>query len=132
MKIYCCNCNQDVEARLTDGSEIHPHRSDLFDLPFWKHDKCGQFVGCHHKTSERTKPLGVIPSPEIKKKRQEIHRLIDSIWQCGRMRRGDLYKALSKGPGSVYHTAELRTAEDADWVIKKAKQIRKSLGMITI
>ena len=132
MKIYCCNCIQDIKARLTDGGEIYPHRSDLKNLPFWKCDKCQQFVGCHHKTSDRTKPLGVIPSPEIKKKRQEIHRLIDSVWQCGRMRRGDIYKKLSKAVGKQYHTAEIRTTKEADLVIKEARLIRKSLGMITI
>ena len=35
MLIYCCGCAQDVTARLTDGSEIYPHRLDLADIPFW-------------------------------------------------------------------------------------------------
>lgn len=73
MVIYCCNCGTDVEARLTDGSEVYPHRPDLHNLPFWKHDACGGVVGCHHKTKNRTAPLGCIPSREIKELRKQIH-----------------------------------------------------------
>ena len=28
--IRCCGCGDKVQARLTDGSEIYPHRKDLF------------------------------------------------------------------------------------------------------
>ena len=65
--IECVECKATVEARLTDGSEIYPHRKDLHKLPFWKCDHCGNFVGCHHKTKKRTRPLGCIPNKEIKK-----------------------------------------------------------------
>lgn len=132
MKIYCCNCERDIEARLTDGSEIYPHRSDLYDLPFLKCDSCGQCVGCHHKTSDRTKPLGVIPSPAIKDKRQQIHKLIDPTWQTGRVRRGDIYKMLRESLGREYHTAHIKTTEEADRIIDKVKEIRQSVGMITL
>lgn len=79
MKIHCCECGNDVDARLTDGREIYPHRLDLFSLPFWKCDKCKNFVGCHHKTKYRTKPLGCIPTPEIKNARKQIHSLLDPL-----------------------------------------------------
>ena len=69
----------DVEVRLTNGAEIYPHRKDLSELPFWKCDTCGNFVGCHHKTGDPTKPLGVIPTSEIKRARQHIHRILDPI-----------------------------------------------------
>ncbi len=62
MLIYCCGCNEKIKARLTNGEEIYPHRTDLYLLPFWKCDSCGNFVGCHHKTDNPTKPLGCIPS----------------------------------------------------------------------
>jgi hypothetical protein len=48
--IFCCECREKVNARLTEGEEIYPHREDLKDLPFWICDKCKNFVGCHHKT----------------------------------------------------------------------------------
>ena len=65
-KIYCCGCGKKVSPRLTSGKEVYPHRSDLIKLPFWKCDKCGNFVGCHHKTKNRTATLGVIATKEIK------------------------------------------------------------------
>jgi hypothetical protein len=113
MRIYCCACNRDIEARLTDGAEVYPHRKDLAGLPFWKCDACGNYVGCHHKTKNRTQPLGVIATPEIKKARQHIHAVLDQIWKSGKMKRASLYKRISDEIGGQYHTANIRTIEEA-------------------
>lgn len=113
MRIYCCACSHDIEARLTDGAEVYPHRKDLAGLPFWKCDTCGNFVGCHHKTKNRTQPLGVIATSEIKKARQHIHAVLDPIWKSGKMKRASLYKRISGELGWQYHTANIRTIEEA-------------------
>lgn len=113
MLIRCCGCEKKVESRLTDGGEIYPHRPDLKSLPFWKCDACGDYVGCHHKTKNRTQPLGCIPTPEIKNARQHIHKLLDPIWQSGKMKRKELYKILSDRLGWKYHTANIRSVEEA-------------------
>jgi hypothetical protein len=113
MLIRCCGCEKKVEARLTDGGEIYPRRPDLKSLPFWKCDACGNYVGCHHKTKNRTQPLGCIPTPEIKNARQHIHKLLDPIWQSGKMKRKELYKILSDRLGWKYHTANIRSVEEA-------------------
>lgn len=42
--IFCCGCQTDVQARLTSGREVYPHRDDLASLPFWKCDGCGNTV----------------------------------------------------------------------------------------
>lgn len=112
-ELYCCGCSATVKARLTDGSEIYPHRNDLHELPFWKCDACGNFVGCHHKTKTRTRPLGCIPTPELKEARRHLHALIDPIWKSGRMGRGEVYEAISREVGWNYHTAKTRTIEEA-------------------
>ena len=113
MLIRCCGCEKKVEARLTNGGEIYPHRPDLKSLPFWKCDACGNYVGCHHKTKNRTQPLGCIPTPEIKNARQHIHKLLDPIWQSGKIKRKELYKILSDSLGWKYHTANIRSVEEA-------------------
>src|SRR5665213_2859178 len=113
MMIFCCQCEKDVDARLTDGAEIYPHRDDLHSLPFWKCDTCKNYVGCHHKTSNRTKPLGNIPTKEIKNARQHIHRILDPIWKQGKMPRGKLYTMIAKELGYQYHTAEIKSVEEA-------------------
>ena len=119
MRLFCCGCGKDVESRLTTGGEIYPHRSDLRELPFWKCDRCKNYVGCHHKTRERTKPLGNIPTAELRNARKEIHAILDPIWKSGRMKRGDLYRVISDALGYQFHTAELRTVEEARrvWMI---------------
>ena len=126
--IYCCGCQQEVSARLTDGREIYPHRKDLKSLPFWRCDDCGNFVGCHHQTSDRTKPLGCIPTPEIKAVRQEIHRVIDPLWKSGKVARGKLYGMIAHVLGiDEFHTAELRTVGDAQEALRVAREIGASL-----
>ena len=124
-EIHCCGCNKKVNARLTDGGEIYPHRSDLKSLPFWKCDACGNYVGCHHKTKNRTQPLGCIPTPEIKKARQHIHKILDPLWQYGGHKRADIYEKLTTELGWKYHTANIRTIEEA----RQAYRIIRDIGL---
>ena len=117
MNIYCCDCNCAVVAHLITGAEAYPHRADLKHLPFWQCKSCGNFVGCHHKTKSRTRPLGCIPTNEIKKRRQEIHKTLDPIWESGVISRCDLYAVISNKIGRKYHTADIRSVEEADSVM---------------
>lgn len=123
MKIFCCQCAKNVDARLTDGAEIYPHRPDLHALPFWKCDACKNYVGCHHRTTERTRPLGVIPTKEIKSARKQIHKLLDPIWERGKMKRGQVYKRISDALGYEFHTAEIRSVEEAQKITQIVKRI---------
>lgn len=125
MKIYCTGCKSDVEARLIDGAEAYPYREDLASLPFWKCDTCKNFVGCHHKTKNRTKPLGNIPTKELKVARQYIHKILDPLWQSGTYTRGQLYNRISDFMGFKYHTAELANLEDARKVYKYILELKK-------
>lgn len=127
-KIYCCQCQLDVDARLTDGSEIYPHRPDLHDLPFWKCETCKNHVGCHHKTKDRTRPLGNIPFPALRNARQHIHRILDPIWKTKQMPRGKIYGILHKRLGYEYHTGEIKTIEVAREVYKIVKEIKQHNG----
>jgi hypothetical protein len=125
MKIFCCNCKVEVDARLTNGKEIYPHRSDLFQLPFWKCDCCNNYIGCHHKTKNKTKPLGYIPSPEIKNARIHIHALLDPIWKNNRISRKKLYCLISENLGYIFHTGEIKTIDEARRVYKIVLDISK-------
>jgi len=127
MNLFCCQCQTDVEPRLTDGREVYPHRPDLADLPFWKCDTCGNHVGCHHKTKDRTRPLGNIPTKELKTARQHIHRILDPIWKNGTMPRGKLYARIARALGiTEYHTAEIKTLEEARRVYVVVRDISRA------
>lgn len=126
--IHCCGCNSLVNARLTDGREIYPHRPDLGDLPFWRCDACGNFVGCHHKSSNRTAPLGCIPTPEIKQARIQIHAILDPIWKSGALPRRRIYKRISHVLGWQYHTGLIRSIEEARVVYRLVRDIAKEAG----
>jgi len=126
-EIYCCGCGADVSARLTDGREIYPHRPDLFSLPFWKCDTCKNFVGCHHKTKDRMRPLGCIPTKELKAARQHIHKILDPLWKQKRISRGDIYAMLAdKLCIEEYHTAEIRTVDEAREVYRIVREIART------
>ncbi len=127
--IFCCECGEKVAARLTNGAEIYPHRSDLAKLPFWKCDTCGNHVGCHHKTHNPTQPLGCIPNAEIRNARQHIHRLIDPLWKTGKITRKNLYARLAFLTGRKrYHTANIRSVDEAREVYRHALTIARELS----
>lgn len=125
MTIYCCQCGGDVSARLSDGGEVYPHRKDLCSIPFWICDTCGNFVGCHHKTKNRTQPLGCIPNQEIRNARKHLHSIIDPIWQSGKMTRSAIYKAISNEIGWNYHTAKTRTIEECKAAYRAAIKLSR-------
>lgn len=125
--IYCCGCGKVVAPRLTDGRERYPHRPDLHDLPFWKCDACGNFVGCHHKTKNRTQPLGTIPTPRIRILRMQIHAELDPLWKEFGLSRKQIYGRLSKVLGREYHTAEINSEEEAGAIQLALRRIRAGL-----
>jgi hypothetical protein len=116
--IYCCECQKEINARLTNGKEIYPHREDLFEKFFWICENCNNYVGTHGKTKDKTRPLGVIPSREIKQLRKKIHSVIDPLWKNKKIKRQILYKKISEKIGKEYHTAEIRTAEEGIKILK--------------
>lgn len=127
MKIFCVQCKKDIEARLTDGKEIYPHRSDLSQLPFWKCDICKNYVGCHHKTKERTRPLGNIPTQELRDARKHIHKILDPLWKYGSFDRKDLYALISGIIGWDYHTSEIKSIEEARKIYRIILDIKRKI-----
>lgn len=127
MTIYCVDCEKEVEARLSDGKEAYPHRADLHSLPFWFCDTCKNFVGCHHKTSNRTKPLGVIPNKELKKYRMALHSVIDPMWKTHQMSRKKIYSHISRELGKQYHTADIKSVEEAQKIQNIVYKLREQL-----
>ena len=121
LEIFCCGCNQHTQARLTNGSEIYQkpidvafwHKNEEYvNLPFWICDICKNYVGCHHKTKTPTKPLGCIPTEEIRKWRGYLHRLIDKHWKTSQERK-EVYSKITKEIGCQYHAAEIRSVDEA-------------------
>lgn len=122
--IYCCGCSKDVLARLTVGVEIYPHLPNLSTLPFWKCDTCGNYVGCHYKTKDKTKPLGSIPTPEIRQARKIIHQVIDPLWKNNLCKRDEIYNWLTERLGYEYHTAKIKTMPEARIVVHQLNQFK--------
>lgn len=121
MEIFCCACNKNIKARLTNGSEIYSKPTDVAfwhknqdytSLPFWVCDICKNYVGCHHKTKQPTRPLGCIPTPEIRQWRGYLHKLTDKHWADSKQRK-EIYAKITKEIGYQYHSAEIKSVEEA-------------------
>ena len=123
MNIYCCGCSKYVKAILTNGAETYPHRKDLAELPFWKCRHCNNFVGCHHKTKNRTRPLGFIPTPELKNARKHIHMILDPLWKEQNYSRKEIYRSLTDSLGYKYHTAKIKNIQQARIVYRLIKKM---------
>lgn len=129
--LWCCGCGADVMARLTSGAEVWPTREDLREVPAWKCDACGNYVGCHHRSDNPTRPLGCIPTREIRIARGHIHKVLDPIWRQRRMARGQLYQIMADRLGlDAYHTGELKSVEEARAAYRVIIEIRRDLNML--
>lgn len=125
--IYCCNCENEVEAAVVSGETAYPHCPDLSDLLFFQCPTCKNFVGTD---KENGKPFGSIAKPEIKKARMAIHNILDPIYKQKKMNRKQLYKILAERCGrKKIHAAWIRTMEEAKEVYRHILDIRKELGM---
>lgn len=122
--LWCCCCGKDTKARLTSGSEVYPFRKDLAANPFWICDTCRNFVGCHHRSSNRTRPLGSIPTPEMRRLRSEVHKVLDRVWRDGWLSRKKTYRLMGDFLGKKeFHVAETRTAEEVGEALIAAERI---------
>lgn len=115
MKLQCINCDKDVEAELVTGDVIYPHRPDLKTRNFYKCPFCGEYVGCHPNT---IKPLGCIPSKELRQARIKVHNKLDILWKSGKYKRAEIYKTLSEHFGYKYHNGNTKTVAECEEAIQ--------------
>lgn len=64
MLIYCTGCGCMTLSVLVNGTKIYPHRPDLSDKKFFQCPVCGNYVGTHRDG----RPLGTIPTPELRRR----------------------------------------------------------------
>ena len=124
MEVYCCECSEKVEAIKTTGEKVYPHRKDLYNLVFWECPHCNNFVGTH-KNSKNNAPLGCICGKELKQAKMKIHDILDPLWENKTYKRTELYKIISDKIGWKYHTAMIKTIEEAREIYKIILDIKK-------
>lgn len=113
--IYCVQCERIVDAHSVYGMSIYSHRHDLSQHLFYQCPHCGNYVGTHRDK----RPLGTIPTPELRTMRHKVHTIIDEYWlpTKDRAKRKALYKALSDFLGKEYHTGTLNSIDECEAVI---------------
>lgn len=119
--IECIECDKTVEARLL-----------RFPPPCWKYEwgrgrrwvcpNCKNYVGNDPKTN---KPLGIIPTKDLRYWRQAIHSRLDPLWKGGHLSRSKTYKIIAKSLGvKEYHTANVRSWEEARAILRIVDELR--------
>lgn len=114
--IFCTSCDKFVEPKNVAGQAIYPHRTDLYAKQFLACPYCGNYVGTHADG----RPLGTIPTPELRSWCKLVHDIIDAYWlpTKDRAKRRELYAAISHHIGKEYHTGELNTFAECKDVIE--------------
>lgn len=129
MLIYCCGCKKQVLATLVNGENIYNNKK--LHKKLYYQCECGLYVGTHRKKHKIIKPLGYIPTKELRNARQHIHKLIDPLWQEKLIDRSYLYYYINECLPSLkrkkYHTAEIKTIEKARKVYKICLRIKTHL-----
>lgn len=128
--LYCVACAKEVEAQALFGDSIYPHRPDLYGKTFLQCPHCGNYVGTH----QDGRPLGTIPTPELRAMRNKVHAVIDEFWlpERNRGKRKRLYKALSNFLGREYHTGELNSIEECEVCKQELDELIKEIENETI
>ena len=106
--LICLYCS--TPAKLVTGAIIYPHRADLATLMFWSCLTCDAYVGCHKKT---TAPLGRLANAELRRAKNNAHRVFDPLWKNGKMSRRAAYQWLAENLGIPFkktHIGEFDTA----------------------
>ena len=112
--IWCCACGTHVLAERVSGTTVYPHRPDLAKKRFWSCPECRHYVGAHRDTM---KPLGTIPTPQIRTRRAQLHSELDPLWKHYGLNRKQLYARLAKMLGiEEFHIGEVNSDEEADRV----------------
>ena len=130
----CAHCGN--KCSLTDGKEIYPHRSDLHTLRFWKCDPCAAYVGMSDNNPDGTKPLGTAADAELRRLRQQVHGVIDQLWQNAKQRgraRQVVYKALTNighhlgfvDIGTSFHSSHLSVSQAHSFLLAKRQVVNQ-------
>lgn len=109
MVLFCVNCQKEVLAEYENNS--------------WKCPHCNNSVGCHKGTN---RPLGCIPSPELRLKRIELYSLMEPLFS--KISKLKLLKLLSEKLGYKFHLHQVKSIKECERVIDLVVEIGKELN----
>lgn len=132
ISLYCQQCERNVDTLVQNGEVIYPRRKDLADYVFLQCPHCGNYVGADAFRPQdtinkwkRRHDQKVIPTAQFRIYRRRIHSLIDPVWKKNIMKRGTIYRRLSKATGVKYHNSSLHDTEVMKKALKEARKIRR-------
>lgn len=122
-RLFCCECQKDVEAENVSGNTIYPHRPDLAAKRFFRCPHCGEYVGTHPDG----RPLGTIPTQELRILRYRIHLALDALWigkKGARWKRSKYYRKIAKHFDlEEYYTGEISSVPFGEAVLSFVEKL---------
>lgn len=87
----------------------------MWQKTFYACRQCGNYVGVHEKSGN---PLGTIPTPELRRARSRLHRVIDPLWAGDKAKRREIYDRISRHIGREFHSAHTRSVAEVSDLIE--------------
>lgn len=125
-KIYCTHCRQEVEAFSTPASSIFGDKFRFKDNIIFVCPNCKNYV----ETSKDLIPLGVIPTKELRKAKNYILSVLNSMLEQKMMTRKEAYLKLSKSVYAnrkVFKISDIRDLDEARKVYAAVKKLREDI-----
>ena len=100
--VICDYCGNLVPV--CGGSEVYPHRPDLWGKKFYKCPHCPDtYVGCHPSTNV---PLGRMANKELRDAKMAAHEVFDALWRR-KMNRDNCTRSKARTAAYKWLSAEM-------------------------
>lgn len=134
MKIYCCGCEENVDANLVTGFDVLPRLLFMRTKNFWRCPHCRNWIGTYDKGRFKDAPLGPIATPKIRDMQTKLRDKI-SLILCAKKSVPDarkiLYDWLSKKLFYPYRTEAIISKEEADRVMELLRIVEDKINQPT-
>lgn len=130
MKIYCANCDRNVEAVLLTGKQVLPKVKSLREKCFWKCSNCKNFVGTRTVGKNELAPDGAIVGKKIRELQNNLRKEIQLILEAKKSIPNAnelLYSWLSKKLFYSFRIAAVMSKEEAEKVMGFLKIIKEKI-----
>ena len=120
IKMFCPYCGK--KARWCENKEVYGRNYGRSYMCYYC-KSCDAYVGCHNNSKT---PMGTMANKKLRSLRNEVHRILDPIWQETDITRSQLYEMISEEFGGQWHTGWARE-EHCRWFLDEL-DIDKMLG----
>lgn len=103
-QMFCVECQKVVSGDPVLGDAVYGVGSKFSTIRLWRCPHCKNYAGIS---------TDIIPNPQIRKIRRQIHSMIDVLWMDGCVSRGWVYREMSDILGYNFHNGSIASVDEA-------------------